>query len=906
MLKRTRLSLAVTAAFGLGIAGVTPAALSQTQLERVEVTGSMIKRIEGETALPVTVLKADDLAKAGVTNAEQAVNFIVQNQSSTVTADSVGSSTGGAAYADLRGIGSARTLVLVNGKRLVNNPYSAQSVDLNALPMAAIERVEALTDGASAIYGTDAIAGVINFITRKEYQGIALAADAVMPQETGGGEIYSAGITAGFGELAKQGWNVFGAFSWRQQKPLAATERDFAKTAVIMDRGVLKPSSTTFPANYSQTINGNTVVGNPTSPACDPPYSLSLPELGSTPCWFDYVPFINIVPEQEQISLLGRGSLALGRDHTASVEYLYAKNTVDSVISPTPLTGLSMPPSSPYYPGNGITPANPALDPTRPISLGWRTTLVQGRASRFENETDRIMGSLEGVVFGWDYNASVFKSTSTVINTFTGGYLNNQGIRNGLNGANGAPFLNPFGPQSAEGLAYVTNNLILGELQKAEGDLFGVTANVSKEIFRLPAGGVNLALGAEYYKDENSYTNNFALIRQAASSGLAGAEDITGDRDITAFLAEVNVPIIKGLELGLAVRYDDYSDFGSTTNPKISLRWQPVADLLVRGSYNTGFRAPTLQDVYAPNSLTYTARRYNDPLLCPGGVVNPGAGGVSVRDCGLQFQQQQGGNRNLQPEESTAWTVGFVWQATPALSFGLDYWNLEVTDQISVLGESTIFGDTAKYSNLFVRCSQATAAERDLIGACAIPGGDPLAYIINTQLNLGDLKTSGIDASMQWNGTPGAYGRFSAGIRATYLTKYEYQLEPQGEFFDNLGNYFNSAAVARYQHVMNVGWSAGPWSALLVNRYRRGYVDANEEAGVEPEFWGRTKPWSTWDISATYTGLKGFTFTAGILNALDADPPFSNQGDAFQVGYDQRNSNPYGRQFLVRVGYEFK
>jgi len=199
------------------------------------------------------------------------------------------------------------------------------------------------------------------------------------------------------------------------------------------------------------------------------------------------------------------------------------------------------------------------------------------------------------------------------------------------------------------------------------------------------------------------------LIRQAASSGLAGAEDIDGDRSIWAVMGEMNIPIVKGLELGLALRYDDYSDFGNTTNPKISLRYQPIADLLLRGSYNTGFRAPTLFDVFAPNSLTYTGRRYNDPVLCPGGVPNVAAGGVATRDCNIQFQQQNGGNTSLEPEESTAWTLGFVWQTTPQISFGMDYWNLEVTKSIGVLGESTIFGDTAKYSSLFVRCSRASA-----------------------------------------------------------------------------------------------------------------------------------------------------------------------------------------------------
>jgi iron complex outermembrane receptor protein len=582
------------------------------------------------------------------------------------------------------------------------------------------------------------------------------------------------------------------------------------------------------------------------------------------------------------------------------------------VLSPTPLGGLSMPSTNPYYPGGAagtpINPANPAPNPANPISLGWRTTLAGGRASSFENITDRYTIGVEGSAFNWNYTAAIFQSNSTVTNTFTGGYLNNTGIRNGMAGLNGAPFLNPFGPQSAAGAAYVQSQLILGEIQEAKGELLGVVAQASGEIFQLPAGAVSLGLGAEYYSSENEYTNNFTLIRQAASSGLAGAEDIKGDRDNWAINAELLVPVIKNLDLTFAIRYDDYSDFGSTTNPKAAFRWQPTNELLLRGSYATGFRAPTLQDVYAPNSLTFTGNRYNDPVLCPGGVVNTAAGGVATRDCNIQFQQQQGGNAKLQPEESDSWTIGFVLQPTAQWSFGVDYWSYTITDSIGVLGENEIFENPAQYSSLFVRCSQATPSERALIDACGIPGGDPLAYVQNTQLNLGDFESTGFDFSILWNGVATEYGRFSAGYRGTYVTKYEYQIVPNGEFNDNLGNYFNGAAVFRYQHVLNFNWQQGPWSAVLLNRYRSGYDDANAAAGLlDPVYeQNRVGAFSTWDLSVSWAGIKGLTLTAGILNLFDEDPPFTNKGDGFQVGYDERYANPLGRQFLLRASYEFK
>lgn len=908
MWKRTRLSLAIGAAFGAGLTGMAPGAWAQApapatpqSLERVEITGSLLRRIEGETALPVTVLKTEELARAGVTSAEQAVQYISQNQQSTVTANSVGASNGGASFADLRGLGAARTLVLVNGKRIVNNPYGTVSVDLNALPFVAIDRIEVLTDGASAIYGTDAVAGVINFITRREYQGFNVSAETVLPTNSGEGEVYRATIGGGYGSLATQGWNIFGGYSYRKQEPLKATDRDFARSAVVADRGVFKASPTTFPANYNQ---GEAVEGNPTVPACSPPFSLFLPNVfGPNSCGFDYVPFINIIPEQEQQSLLLKGSLALGKSATASLEYLWAQNIVDTIISPTPLTGLNMPSTNPFYPGGGITPGTAGIDPAEPVSLGWRTTIAGGRASKFENTTDRILGLVEGEFAKWNYQVSAFQSKSDVSNTFTGGYLNNNGIRAGLAGTGGAPFLNPFGPNTAAGSAYITQNLILGEIQQAEGTLKTIAAGASGDIFQIAGRPVSLAVGAEFSKDEVQYTNDFTLIRQAASSGLAGAEDVTGDRDIKALAAEINFPLLRNLDLNLAVRYDDYSDFGSTTNPKISIRYTPVQQLLLRASYNTGFRAPTLFDVYAPNSLTFTGSAYDDPILCPGGTL--AAGGVSTRDCGIQFNQQQGGNRALTPEESKAWTFGFVAQPIPSIAFGLDYWKYQITNSIGVLGEQAIFGDTSKYASLFVRCSQATPAERALIDACGIPGGDPLAYIKNTQLNLGDYRTDGFDGSFQWNGEATPYGRFSAGIRGTYIRTYKYQLEQNGEYFDNLGNYFNGIPVPRLRTVLNLGWQYSVWSAQVLNRYTSGYTDANAEAGVDPEFYNTVGSYSVWDISVSYTGFKGLTLTAGLLNAFDKDPPFSNQSDAFQVGYDQRLTNPIGRAVLLRAAYQF-
>lgn len=900
MFKKTKLCKGLLLAFGGGLMlGAMPAhaqSAQATQLDRVEITGSSIKRLAAEAALPVQVIKADDLAKAGVTNAQEALNFVASNQSSTVSSSSVGASNGGASFADLRGLGYSRTLVLVNGKRMVNNPYLAAAVDLNAIPFGAVERIEVLTDGASAIYGSDAIAGVVNFITRREFSGINATASGSWPEASGGGEKYTASITGGYGNLADQKFNIFGGISYSKQEALAATARDYAKTSFIPSLGVNRTSGTSFPANYWQ---GDSAVFNPSLPDCAPPNSI--PSGGI--CRFDYVPFINIIPEQEQWSYIAKGSYAVNKDNTVSLEYVQADNTLKTVISPTPLTGLTMVPTNPFFPGGaGGTPANPAIDSTQDINFGWRQTTVGGRASQTENKTNRWMLAWDGSYKGWDYNVTALQSKADVTQSFTGGYVNSTMIRNGLNGVDGAPWLNPFGDQSAAGQDYLMSSRVLGQVQKSEGTLREITAVVSGEVAKLPAGPMMLAVGVDFLKDEAEYTNNFALIRQAASSGLELAEDSSGDRRDNAVYAELNVPIVKTLDMNLALRYDDYSDFGSTWNPKIALRWQPTQQVLVRGSYNTGFRAPTLYDVYAPNSITYTADSYNDPLLCPNGVVNTALGGVRARDCGMQFQQQQGGNRDLDPETSKAWTIGFLVQPTQQWTLGVDYWDYKVESSIGVTGESVIFGDPTAYAANFIRCGMLSPADAAKLAATCGGGASPntLAYIFNGTSNLGNFKTSGLDLQAGYQSPVGDWGQFTVNYRGTYVMTYEYQLEKNGVYNDNLGNYFNGSPVARYRQTLAFGWQKAAWSAGLVNRYTSAYEDEND-GGQGHVVSGN----NVWDLALTWAGYKGLSITAGITNVFDRDPPLSNQGSGFQVGYDYRYGDPTGRAFLLRGTYSY-
>jgi iron complex outermembrane recepter protein len=922
----------------LGSALLLPVVAVAQDAQRIEVTGSLIRRISGEAATQVVTLKSEDLQKAGVTNAEQAVKFITQQQGGTVTSGSVSGTNGAAAYADLRSLGANRTLVLLNGKRVAANPFAVVGTDLNTLPLAAVDRIETLADGASSIYGTDAIAGVINFITRKDYRGGQIGA-TLQATENGGGDVLSATLLGGIGDLGTQGWNVYAGLNLRQQDPMRGDKRAFSRSSYQPALGFNGTSPTSFPANYNQGAAPGSPAGtpanvsnaNPTSPNCDPPGSISVPEVSGARirCFADTQVFTNTVPKQDQNSLFVRGALALGKDHTASLEYFRAYNSVRTKIAPSPEGGLSMPSDSTFYPGNGVTPANPALDTARPIALAWRTVPLGSREGEQENVTQRLVAALEGSVAGWDYQASALASRAKVDNFFLNGYPATLRLRAGVSGcasgyvaATGACatpllvngqrlFLNPFGAQSADGQAYLESIEVLGQVQDGESKANAVNATVSRALTRLPGGDVVLAVSGEVRKEEMVYNTDIPKVSQAASSGLAGSGALReGDRDIKAAALELALPVLKGLELGLSVRHDKYSDFGSTTNPKLSVRWQPSDKFLLRASANSGFAAPSLYNLYLPNSTTFTANRYNDPVLCPGGV--PTAEATPSRDCGLQFQQLQGGNGSLKPEESKAWTLGFAMAPNNFLTLGLDYWEYKIKNSINVIGEQSIFADPAKYANLFVRCSQATPAQQAAIGACQNAGTvDPLAYVVNTFLNLGDVKTNGIDLSATLNSGPTSMGRISASYRGTYVTKYEFQIEPGGAWFDPLGKYSPQFAgpVIRYQQVASVNWVTGPWSTLISNRYLSGYKDQNSQGApfnVAPFNTNKVREYSVFDLSVSYTGFKNTTLQAGILNVFDEDPPFTNQVGRFQArGYDDRFANPLGRTYQVSARYEF-
>ena len=871
------------------LAASSQAALAQTAdetatpaMQRVEVTGSSIKRLVSETATPLSIFRAEDFARQGLSTAQEVLSKIPSNASSMGSGNAVGGNTsglptGGQASADLRGLGGDKTLVLLNGRRIANHPYDGASVDLNMIPIAALERVEVLRDGASAIYGTDAIGGVINFITKRSVNTTNLTAEVVAPQHRGADE-HRLNLSTGVGQLNSDGYNLFGVVDYHQQDVLTSQDRAFSSTGIIPGRGLSVTSGTTFPGNYfDAAANGGAgLAGNPyAAGGCRPPLSVAA---ANGTCRQDYTRQIDDLPAQKQVALFGKGSVKLGGGHLATLEYLHAENKVKARTAPPPQIGLILPASSPYYPGNaGGVPAQAGLS-GQPLSVNWRPVEAGQRQIDSRGKADRLLLALEGELAGWDYQGALVRSVSKSSEDFTGGYVQDAsfaaGVMNGI--------LNPFGEQNAAGKDYLASTALRGEVQNAKVTTTGIDLKASRELMQLAGGPLALALGAELRREKAQFNVNREIAGQASSSGLSGSLSKNGERDIEAVFGELNLPLLKNLEVQLAARFDHYSDAGSTTNPKIGLRYQASDRLVLRGSASTGFRAPTLFEKNAPPSRNDTNDSYDDPILCPGGVPQPGAN--PLRDCDLQQYKLQGGNENLKPEKSKTFAFGIVLEPLREVTVAIDYWNIHLKDKIASLPEQSIFGNYEKYKALFLRN----------------PDGSPYA-ILDLNDNLGKVKTDGVDVSLNARLWRGAYGEVSASVDGTWIHKYDYQNERDGEFIHNVGRYADNNPVFRWKHTATLHWRSGAWGATVSQAYKSGYTDQNS---VDAQYRHDVSSYSLVNVSGSYA-RQGWLLTAGVKNLFDREPPFSNQGTLFQKGYDPRYTDPVGRAWYLRGSYTF-
>lgn len=965
----------------LALLGFATHALAQSAAgpQRITVTGSSIKRIAAEGALPVQTISAAELTRQGIVNAEQLIATLTSNgnglDNMASNADVVsGQSRGnnGATSANLRGQGSNATLILLNGRRIAAHGLNGGTVDLNQIPMAAVERIEVLKDGASSIYGTDAIGGVINFILRTDFQGLRAAA-SIDATEAGGGNIARASLSAGFGNIDTDGFNLLATLSVTDTKRLDGSERSFVNS-FQPERGLSPdtrgtPFATLFTVNTTARNALSCIVGvncpttgtinNGTAPilggvatngintldlpggagcASQPnmgPYQEVLWSAGAGArfgCAWDSGKSAVIQQPVKNTNLVTRGSLKLGSEHLLIGEVLLGKSESSKTFSENQITGSANNANitlgngttvvpSPFrdllYPATGagynrvfnaLAAAFPGLEGNRGNGLAfrWRCTDCGQRQIDTETDTSRFLVGLEGtlpIFGGWDYRAAASQAKSESKSVLGSGYHYMQGFSNLLKNGTLNPFLLAGETQTPSALAALEGVSARGvELYGGTYTMTQFDAVMSGPVFKLPAGNVLMAVGLDSRIEKYKFNgNNDAGFNNVATfvfnapfdnvNALGGVK-----RDVNAVFAEVIVPVHKTTEINLSVRHDEYSGFGGTTNPKASLRFQPLDSLLFRASYSTGFRVPTFNQLF--NGITespYTGAGVPDPATCPANTVSatPGCGAIT-------FTTLFGGRPELAPEESKMANVGVVWQPMPGFSASLDWWDIQREGAITSFTLATILGNSRLFPEAFIR----------------EPGTNRLLTVDTRWLNAGDTATKGLELSLRGSGTL-AGARVSGGLDGTYLLEKKSRIATSPNFGPSeVGRFTRSSDIGiRWKHTAFVTYQRGDWSSTLRQQYSgkyAGYVPPGIANGsflpAATQWDPLVKAYTLYHANVSYTGIKNLTLTAGIKNLLDKDPPYANSYDTNTgsgSSWEPRVADPRGRSFQLGLEYAF-
>ena len=881
---------------GVG-AGIAPAVAQDI---RVDVTGSNIRRVEGESALPVTVITREEIDRTGAQTVAELLTYVSANNSggAVLNTNVIGAQTNSVSTASLRGLGGQNTLVLLNGKRLTAASGEIQGVygvNLDSIPFSAIERVEILKDGASAVYGSDAIGGVINFILRQDFRGAEATLYYGAPTRSGGGgEKWNATGTIGFGDLAKDRYNVFFSAYYGKNESLDQNKRNFSDSSIDLDQGLLGVSGNTFPAHI--TTGG---IGTPGFPNCAP--SVYDPNVGER-CFFDpsAADGVNAIPESEVWSFFASGRYQFNPNWQAYGTFAYSKVDTRYVLQPTPLSDqitygpnaeflstFLLPPTSPFYP---TALAEAAGVGGEPLNLRYRAYALGLRDTTDENEAYQGVAGIKGTAFNWDWDFDFIYSRNETRSRPNGGFARYSQIVPLLNSG----VVNPFGPNTPEVQALVDATQFREETLKGQSTGYLFEGKATGDLFKLPAGSLAAAAGFQVGKQELKQDFHPALQAGDVTGFGGNSLNIDADRDYWAAFVEFNIPIVRNLELNAAVRYDDYSDFGSTTNPKLSIRWNPIRQLLLRGSWGTGFVAPTLTQAYGANTVGLTQAGLADPLRCP----TP----QDTNDCITQFTVLFGGNPNLDPQRSTQWTVGFVLEPVQRVSLAFDWFNLDVKDLFSNgPTPSGILSDLTQFGSLVTRGPVQPQFP-------TIPG--PITSIDQRFINIGRVKIEGFDVNIKADSAPTEWGRFSFNLDGTYYRKYDVQ-QLDGSFAGFVSNQFQSATsglTPRYKQYATVTWSRGPWTATLGNQFQSSYIDVQAigETDEGEPILRRVGTLSLWDLYGSYTGFKNWKLTLGVQNLFDKDPPFSNQQTTFQAGYDPTYYDARARFVYGSVQYSFQ
>jgi iron complex outermembrane receptor protein len=611
-------------------------------------------------------------------------------------------------------------------------------------------------------------------------------------------------------------------------------------------------------------------------------------------------------------NFVGRAAFKLAPTHTAFAELMasnvetrksFSNNQISTSTSSTsPVFNVLYPSTGSSYNRvfNAIAAVFPTIEENRGqgIAFRWRCMECGRRELETEAKADRILVGLEGSFNVWDYKAALARARSDVVSTIAGGYYFDDQffplLRNGILN----PFLLPGETQTQAALDALAAASATGvKLYGGEFTASTFDASIAGPVWKLPAGELMVAAGVDLRREEYKFQGDerdLANQRGIFNVPFDNVNALSGvDRDIKAVYGEVLIPILRDLEVTAAVRRDDYTGFGATTNPKVTVRYQPTQRVVLRGGYNTGFRVPTFNQLF--NGITesqFTGATLVDFSRCPAGVVSTTPGCESIRPVIVT-----GGRPNLGPEESEQWNVGVVFAILNNLSVSVDYWDIKREGTIQLLDLTTLSRNYALFPDRFLRDASGN-----------------ITHIDNRWVNAGETVTKGVDIGVRWNGRVGP-GGLSFSLDGTYLDEKKSRIIESAPFGPSeVGVFTRSGDLGLvWKHNATLTYTQGPWAGSLTQIYRSGYDDfvlpGVANGSVRPPDWDpKVDDYWVHNVAVSYSGFKGFTIVGGIKNIFGEDPPFSVAYDSNTgagSSWEPRVADPRGRAYTLSVTYRF-
>ena len=839
------------------------AAWAQQATQTVIITGSNIKRINAEGPASVLTVSREDIERSAAATVGDLVRGLTVNSGASFNETNVNNQSG-AAGVSLRGLGQKSTLVLINGRRFANHAIAQGSdtfVDINSIPKAAVDRIEVLKEGASAIYGSDAIAGVVNFILKKNYRGASASGTVGRSTEGGLGE-RNATLSLGMGDFDADKYNVLAVLDYFHRDRLLLSEREAVGLGDFRSRpggGLPWQSSSGGTWVLSPPVNG--AARAPFTPCLGPaqPQPGNLFFSSGTVCGFSTTPYITYLPEADRLGLLTRANFNLSESLTGFAEVSLSNNKSNWINQPQQFTSattvLNQTTGNPQL-FNALIPANNPANPYgRPTSLRYTFFDVGVREVSLTNDAYRVMAGLAGNSQAWDWEAAVGTSESKITEN-TGNQVNASALTAAING-NNYNFAAPTPAQTAS-IRTQTQRRASSKLDFADFKLSGTMGSLS-------GGAIGLAVGVDARRERmEDIPDNLVVAGNLLGTG---ASRVSGSRTVTAAFGEVSLPITKQLEVQIAARADHYSDFGNAVTPKIAAKWTPTKQVLLRGSYNQGFRAPTLAENAQATSTGFV------------NVRDPRRGNASTLVSGIQTS-----NPDLKAEKSDAYSLGIVVEPMTDVSLSLDYFRIEQKNLVALNGFQYVVDNASLFPGAVVRDSS-----------------NVIVSVADRFTNVSKVQTSGLDFDGKVRFAPTPAGRFTLRSNVTYVISWKQPPAaglPLREYI--AVNNGPAGALPRVKSKLTLDWDLGSFKTSFTSNYTDDYRqgDTGAVSRGAPE---RIGSHSTLDLTLAWSGIKNLRVFGSVQNLTDRQPPWDpTQALGFSVSqYDMR-----GR--YVRAGLEYR